>query len=89
MKRILLCLPLLLLLMVCPAHAARLDMRGVWVSTVYNLDWPSRPGLSESQLKAEADEHSGCAEGTDIVLKAFSTRNFFEFCAKEPCDKAE
>lgn len=55
MKRILLCLPLLLLLMVCPARAARLDMRGVWVSTVYNLDWPSRPGLSESQLKAEAD----------------------------------
>jgi len=29
------------------------EMRGVWVSTVVNLDWPSRKGLSVDQQKAE------------------------------------
>jgi len=30
-------------------------MRGLWVTTVINLDWPSRPGLSNAQMMAEAD----------------------------------
>ena len=30
--------------------------RGIWVSTVINLDYPSRPGLPVSELKAEAIE---------------------------------
>lgn len=55
MKRIFLCLPLLLLLLLLPVHAGELEMQGVWVSTVYNLDYPSRQGLSEAQLKSEAD----------------------------------
>ena len=55
MKRYLILLSLLLSLLVLPAQAAELEMQGVWVSTVYNLDYPSRPGLSESQLKTEAD----------------------------------
>ncbi len=55
MKRILVCLPLLLLAMLCPVRAAQDDLRGVWVSTVYNLDWPSRPGLSPEELRQEAD----------------------------------
>lgn len=54
MKKTLLCLPLLLFLLL-PVKAAELEMRGVWVSTVYNLDYPSRQGLTETQLKAEAD----------------------------------
>lgn len=29
------------------------EMRGVWVSTVVNLDWPSKKGLSVDQQKAE------------------------------------
>ncbi|WP_447640073.1 MULTISPECIES: glycoside hydrolase family 10 protein [Chitinophagaceae] len=29
------------------------EMRGVWVSTVVNLDWPSRKGLSVAQQKQE------------------------------------
>lgn len=55
MKRIFLCLPLLLLLFLLPVQAGELEMQGVWVSTVYNLDYPSRQGLSEAQLKSEAD----------------------------------
>ncbi|MDD6316517.1 MAG: family 10 glycosylhydrolase [Clostridia bacterium] len=30
-------------------------LRGVWVSTVYNLDYPSRTGLSQKELIQEAD----------------------------------
>ncbi len=29
------------------------EFRGVWVATVYNIDWPSSPGLSASQQKQE------------------------------------
>ncbi len=31
-------------------------MKGVWVASVYNIDYPSSKGLSAEQLKAEADE---------------------------------
>lgn len=37
------------------------EFRGVWVATVANIDWPSRPGLSTERQKAELihilDEH--------------------------------
>src|SRR5262249_8337668 len=36
-----------------PPHAPR-EFRGVWVATVGNIDWPSKPGLSTEQQKAEA-----------------------------------
>lgn len=29
------------------------EFRGVWVATVYNIDWPSRPGLSVAQQQGE------------------------------------
>ncbi len=29
------------------------EFRGVWITTVSNLDWPSKPGLSTEQQKAE------------------------------------
>jgi uncharacterized lipoprotein YddW (UPF0748 family) len=35
-----------------PARAPR-ELRGMWLTTVYNLDFPSRPGLSEAAVKAE------------------------------------
>ena len=31
------------------------DMRGVWVSSIYNIDYPSAQGLTADQLRAEAD----------------------------------
>lgn len=30
------------------------EFRGVWVATVTNIDWPSKPGLSVGALKKEA-----------------------------------
>lgn len=49
------------LTLVTPAFAAGTpsaseEMRGVWVSSVYNLDYPSSPTTSSDKLKAEADE---------------------------------
>ena len=32
------------------------EFRGVWIATVVNIDWPSKPGLSVSQQKAELIE---------------------------------
>jgi uncharacterized lipoprotein YddW (UPF0748 family) len=29
------------------------EFRGIWVATVTNIDWPSRPGLSADQQKQE------------------------------------
>ena len=54
MKKLTLLLLLILLLSI-PVFAAQPEVRGVWVSTVYNLDYPSAPALTSAQLKAEAD----------------------------------
>ena len=49
------------LTLVTPAFAAGTpsaseEMRGVWVSSVYNLDYPSSPTTDPDKLRAEADE---------------------------------
>jgi uncharacterized lipoprotein YddW (UPF0748 family) len=31
------------------------EMRGVWIATVNNIDWPSKPGLSVAKQKAELE----------------------------------
>ena len=35
-----------------PPPALR-EMRGVWVATVTNIDWPSKPGLSSDEQQKE------------------------------------
>lgn len=35
-----------------PSHPKR-EFRGAWVATVANIDWPSKPGLSSAEQKAE------------------------------------
>jgi uncharacterized lipoprotein YddW (UPF0748 family) len=35
-----------------PARATR-QLRGMWLTTVYNIDFPSRGGLTQAQVKAE------------------------------------
>ncbi|MEO7723572.1 MAG: family 10 glycosylhydrolase, partial [Chthoniobacterales bacterium] len=34
-------------------HGAEREFRGAWVATVYNLDWPSKPGLPAATQKAQ------------------------------------
>ncbi|MBR5536425.1 MAG: family 10 glycosylhydrolase [Clostridia bacterium] len=55
MKKLLFCVTLLLTLLTVPVWAKQAEMRGVWVSSVYNLDYPSRQDLSGDQLRQEAD----------------------------------
>ena len=57
-KRILSLVLALVLLMVPSAYAAQPaqdNMRGVWVASVHNIDYPSAQGLTADQLKTEAD----------------------------------
>ncbi|MFF5158750.1 glycoside hydrolase family 10 protein [Streptomyces sp. NPDC000348] len=41
--------------------AATGEMRGMWVATVTNRDWPSRPGLSAARQRAELLAHLDAA----------------------------
>jgi uncharacterized lipoprotein YddW (UPF0748 family) len=34
-------------------HADKTDLRGMWIASVVNIDWPSAPGLSPAQQQAE------------------------------------
>ena len=36
-----------------PAPSPMREFRGVWIATVANIDWPSRPGLSSEEQQAE------------------------------------
>lgn len=36
--------------------APPVEFRGVWVATVSNIDWPSKPGLSNAKMKEELRE---------------------------------
>ena len=36
-----------------PLWAQNREFRGAWVATVHNIDWPSKPGLSAAEQKAE------------------------------------
>lgn len=66
MKKALFLLPLLFVMMMLPSRAAEPEMRAMWVSSVYNLDYPSRPGLSADALKKEADALLDMAEGCGL-----------------------
>src|SRR5690554_3691096 len=37
-------------------RSTQFEFRGVWVATVTNIDWPSKKGLTVSQLKKEVQE---------------------------------
>ncbi len=54
------------------ASAADIEMKAVWVSTVFNLDYPSTPTTNASTLKKEADEilqNSKDMGFTDVILQ--------------------
>lgn len=55
MKRVVFCSLVLLAVLSLPVLAAETRLEGVWVSTVYHLDYPSAQGLSAQALAQEAD----------------------------------
>ena len=46
----------LIIAQVAVAQSPKREFRGVWVATVNNIDWPSKPGLSVDQQKKEITE---------------------------------
>ncbi|MBC7416963.1 MAG: family 10 glycosylhydrolase, partial [Pedobacter sp.] len=67
--------------------APKREFRGVWVATVANIDWPSKPGLSTDQQKQELigilDRHK--AEGMNaIILQIRPAADAFYAKSREP-----
>ncbi|MFL1430752.1 MULTISPECIES: glycoside hydrolase family 10 protein [unclassified Nocardiopsis] len=50
----------------CQAADDKRQMRGAWLTTVGNIDWPSEPGLSAEEQQAELDERLD--EAADLGL---------------------
>ncbi len=62
-----LALPLLLVGLPTKAEAAEPEFHAMWISSVYNLDYPSKKGLSAAQLQAEADSIIAYAKDTYVT----------------------
>ncbi len=50
------------------------ETRGVWVPSVYNLTFPSKPDLSENELKAELDEILETVQNNSLNTIFFQVR---------------
>ena len=50
------------------------EFRGVWVATVNNLDWPSRPGLSAAEQQRELIAMFDCFAATGLNAVVFHVR---------------
>ncbi|MCC7194490.1 MAG: family 10 glycosylhydrolase [Gemmatimonadaceae bacterium] len=50
------------------------EFRGVWVATVGNMDWPSRPGLSTDSARAELVQLLDAAVATGLNAVFFQVR---------------
>jgi uncharacterized lipoprotein YddW (UPF0748 family) len=67
--------------------APKREFRGVWVATVANIDWPSKPGLSADQQKQELigllEQHK--ANGMNaIILQVRPAADAFYSKSREP-----
>lgn len=56
MKKMIFLIICLIFILSLTAYASEMPMRGVWVSTVHNLDFPSKPTTDSDVLKAEIDD---------------------------------
>ena len=50
----------------CEATQDKRQMRGAWLTTVGNIDWPSKPGLSKEEQKKEMDKRLDEAVDLDL-----------------------
>ena len=71
-------------------NAPKREFRGVWVATVNNIDWPSKPGLSTEQQKKEVidilDMHAKNGMNA-IILQIRPASDAFYPSALEPWSK--
>lgn len=67
--------------------APKREFRGVWVATVTNIDWPSRPGLSTDQQQQELiallDQHKKNGMNA-IMLQVRPAADAFYLKSREP-----
>ncbi|HEX5543225.1 MAG TPA: family 10 glycosylhydrolase [Micromonospora sp.] len=69
-----------------PATPKR-QLRAMWIASVVNIDWPSRPGLSEESLKAEYDSLLDLAQRLNhnaVVVQIRPTADAFWPSPHEP-----
>ena len=67
-----------------PPSALR-EFRGVWVATVANIDWPSRPGLSSDEQQKELKvEEEPKADPTETLKSESETES-----KDEPKEKSQ
>lgn len=68
-------------------NAPKREFRGIWVATVSNIDWPSRPGLTVDQQKQEfigiLDQHKKNGMNA-IVLQVRPAADAFYAKSREP-----
>ncbi len=57
------------------AQGTMREFRGAWVATVYNLDWPSKPGLSAAAQRAELIRILDTAKDTGLNAVLFQVRS--------------
>lgn len=55
-------------------HAPRRELRGMWIATVVNRDWPSAPGLTADRQKAELLQHLDTAVARGLNAVVFQVR---------------
>jgi uncharacterized lipoprotein YddW (UPF0748 family) len=90
MARLFLLVSLFLCFSVYAQQAPKREFRGVWVATVANIDWPSKPGLSTEQQKKEAIEilNMHAKNGMNaIILQIRPTADAFYPSDLEPWSK--
>jgi uncharacterized lipoprotein YddW (UPF0748 family) len=84
---VVLILPFTLLAQQTTKSAPKREFRGVWVATVSNIDWPSRPGLSVDQQKQEfiglLEQHKKNGMNA-IVLQVRPAADAFYAKSREP-----
>jgi uncharacterized lipoprotein YddW (UPF0748 family) len=57
-----------------PPPELQREFRGVWVATVSNIDWPSRPGLPVAQQQAELTAIMDKAQALNLNAVVFQVR---------------
>jgi len=50
------------------------EVRGIWIATVENINFPSKPGLSANELKAELDDIVATAKAASLNTIYFQVR---------------
>ncbi len=68
-------------------HPNKYEWRAVWISTVNNIDWPSKPGLDSEQQKKELIEYLDLFDSLNfnaVILQIRPTADAFYSSEYEP-----